>query len=132
VLLIGLNALQVRRKRRVGECLVPPPERYAHEIFHGNLATIRLVDETEEEERIRLDRFFAKQRTPIAKTMEADEQDVIRTFQDPRRFDHLKLFPGSNWEFSKWDKMDVLGFAGCWVGVGLVLALLWGILHLGS
>ena len=35
------------------------------------------------------------------------------TRRNPRRFDDRKLFPGSAWEFTKWDRVDTVGFLVC-------------------
>jgi solute:Na+ symporter, SSS family len=72
----------------------------------------------------RLDRFFAKMKTPSLADPEADAKEVALSYQNPGRFDHKKLFPNSNWEFNKWDKVDALGFLGaCGIAL-LVIALL--------
>ena len=49
-----------------------------------------------------------------------------------RRFDHHKLFPNSNWEFTKWDRQDALGFFGCCAFVGVILLFFKGVLALGG
>ena len=36
-----------------------------------------------------------------------------------------KLRPGSNWEFMKPVRADVLGFVGSWLLVGVIIFLLW-------
>ncbi|MEA3189155.1 MAG: solute:Na+ symporter, family [Chthoniobacter sp.] len=80
----------------------------------------------------RLDGFFAKMKTPVATPPEADEREVALSYEKPDRFDYKKLFPGTNWEFSKWTPSDFLGFFGCWVIVLLILGMLWLLLQLGK
>jgi Na+/proline symporter len=80
----------------------------------------------------RADGFYVKLKTPVAATPEEDREEVARSYQEPHRFDHLKLFPWSNWEFTKWSKKDFVGFFGCWVVVGVILGFLYVVLHLGS
>jgi hypothetical protein len=70
--------------------------------------------------------FYAKLKTPVAPTPEEDKLEVQRSYEDPTRFDHEKLLPGTNWEFTKWNMKDVIGFGACW---GIVLVIL-GILYL--
>lgn len=70
--------------------------------------------------------FYAKLKTPVAPTPEEDKLEVQRSYEDPNRFDHEKLLPGTNWEFTKWTMKDVIGFSACW---GIVLVIL-GILYL--
>jgi Na+/proline symporter len=78
------------------------------------------------------DQFYAKMKTPIAPTPDADAEDVRKSAENPHRFDNRKLLPGTNWEFEKWTLKDVLGFGGCWAIVGVILLVLWAVLHAGS
>ncbi|MFM9029666.1 MAG: hypothetical protein ACKOTF_03125 [Opitutaceae bacterium] len=71
-------------------------------------------------------------KTPVAATLEEDARRVSDSYANPTCYDHLKLFPGSNWEFTKWDRMDGLGFLACCALVGLVLLVFKGALMLGS
>ncbi len=65
---------------------------------------------TKPDDRRLLDRFFVKMKTPSMPDPKADEEELQKSFQNPSRFDHKKLFPNSNWEFYKWDRVDALGF----------------------
>jgi Na+/proline symporter len=132
VLLIGLSLLLPHRNKSVGPCRALRPEEYAKVIMQGNIGEAFLSNETAEEEKIRLDRFFAKQRTPIAPTSEEDERVLAETFACPQDYDHLKLFPTSQWEFSKWSRNDTLGFGACCGGVVVILGLLWLALGIGA
>jgi Na+/proline symporter len=73
-------------------------------------------------------RFYAKMKTPVAAKPEADQAELARSQTQPDRFDHQKLFPGSQWEFTRWARRDYLGFAACWGLVGAILLLLTGLL----
>jgi solute:Na+ symporter, SSS family len=86
---------------------------------------------TKPDELERADRFFAKMRTPVAATPELDKEEVQLSFEMPHRFDDKKIVKGSNWQFTKWDRNDFLGFLGCWVIVGAILLVLWGVTHIG-
>jgi hypothetical protein len=58
--------------------------------------------------------FFGKMKTPVGSTPEIDRMAVEATRSAPERFDHLKLLgPGSSWELTRWDRVDVMGFAIC-------------------
>ena len=81
------------------------------------------------EQQNRTARFFAKLRTPIDLTPEQDTKEVALSQANPTRFDHLKLFPNSNWELYIWKKNDLLAFLSCWGAVLLVLALLFAVVH---
>lgn len=79
--------------------------------------------------RERIDWFFGKMKTPVAPTPEEDEAEMERTRRDPHRFDHLKLFPRSSWEFTKWNRVDTIGFLLCCLISGAIIALFWGLLR---
>ncbi len=57
-----------------------------------------------------LDRFFVKMKTPVSPNPEIDKREMELSYQNPRRFDHIKLFPNTNWELNRWNKVDGLGF----------------------
>ena len=80
----------------------------------------------------RVARFYVRMKTPVAKTLEEDALEVERSYANPGRYDHVKLFPRSNWEFTKWDKMDAFGFICCCALVGVVLLVFKGVLLIGS
>ena len=72
-----------------------------------------------------LDRFFAKVHTPVQPTPEAEEEALRRAVANYDEIERRKLRPGSNWEFMKPVRADVLGFIGSWVLVGVIVFLLW-------
>lgn len=81
---------------------------------------------------VRVARFYARMKTPVAKTLDEDAIEVEKSYANPTRFDHLKLFPHSSWEFTKWDKRDTIGFICCCALVGVVLLVFKGVLVIGS
>jgi len=83
-------------------------------------------------EKKRLDRFFGKLHTPVQPTPEEDEAAVEHAGLHPEKFETDKIWPGSNWEISKPGWIDVIGFGGSCVLVGLILALLWFMAGLGA
>jgi SSS family solute:Na+ symporter len=85
-----------------------------------------------EQDKHRIDGFFAKLKTPIAPTPEEDDREVALSYANPHRFDDRKLFPRSTWEFAKWKGTDYVGFSICWVVVGLIIAFLWFVLNIGA
>lgn len=87
---------------------------------------------TKPDELERADRLFAKLRTPVAPTPQLDKEEIELSVQKPDRFDYKKIFPRSSWQFTRWNRDDVLGFLGCWAIVGAILAVLWGILQIGA
>lgn len=80
----------------------------------------------------RVARFYARMKTPVAATPEEDTAVIAASYANPTRFDHLKLFPKTNWEFTKWNRMDALGFAACCALVGVVIMVFKGAMALGG
>jgi solute:Na+ symporter, SSS family len=77
----------------------------------------------------KVDLFFGKMKTPVAPSVELDREEMQHTERDPRRFDHLKLFPRSSWEFTRWNRLDTLGFLACCAVSGSIVLLFWGLLQ---
>ena len=80
-----------------------------------------------------LDQFYGKLRTPVRGTSDGgDEHEMDLTRADPNRFDHLKIFPRSNWEFRRWNREDWAGVVGSCLAVVSVVALLMLVVNLGG
>jgi hypothetical protein len=62
-------------------------------------------------------------KTPVLVDRRADERELELSYASPDRFDHLKMFPRTGWEFCKWDKTDIVGF-------GIALLVAFGIIGL--
>lgn len=73
----------------------------------------------------RVARFFGKMKTPVEATPELDREAMRRTEADPARFDHLKLWPRSAWEFTRWNRTDAAGFLGCCAATAVIIAGAW-------
>ncbi len=76
-----------------------------------------------------VDQFFGKMKTPVGATPELEAAAMEATRADPRRFDHLKLFPGSSWEHTKWDRVDTVGFLVSCAVVAVIVATFWMLLE---
>ena len=72
-----------------------------------------------------LDRFFARVHTPVQPTPEEEERVLRHAVEHYEEVEKRKLRPGSNWEIMKPKLIDVIGFGGCWLLVGVMLFLLW-------
>jgi SSS family solute:Na+ symporter len=72
-----------------------------------------------------LDGFFGKIHTPVQPTPEADALAVEAAAREPERIARLKVRPKSSWEILKPTRMDVIGFGGSWIMVGVIILLLW-------
>jgi hypothetical protein len=56
--------------------------------------------------------FYVKMKTKVIPDRELDKAELEKSYANPTRFDHTKLFPNSSWEFCKWDKEDTWGVIG--------------------
>lgn len=79
-----------------------------------------------------LDRFFGKLHTPVQPTPAAEQAALAQAAAQPDLHKHQKLFPRSGWEILKPSWLDVAGFGGSWVLVGVVLLLLWLLVTIGA
>jgi Na+/proline symporter len=71
----------------------------------------------------RVARFYGRMKTPVGATSELERAALAETERRPDRFDHTKLWPRSNWEFCRWDRVDTLGFLGCCALSGTIVLL---------
>lgn len=87
---------------------------------------------TKPQDRDLLDQFYGKMLTPVVGSHEDDQREMELTCTNPNRFNHVKIFPGSNWEFRKWNLVDWVGILVSCIAVMSVVALLIFIVNLGS
>ncbi len=71
----------------------------------------------------RVAQFYGKMKTPVGDTPELEAAAMEETHRNPTRFDHTKLFPRSNWEFCKWDRVDTIGFIVCCAGSAAIIGI---------
>jgi hypothetical protein len=76
-----------------------------------------------------VDSFFGKMKTPVGCTRELDDAALEETRLAPLRFNYTKLFPNSDWEFTKWDRSDASGFAVCCAVSASIIGLFWAALR---
>jgi SSS family solute:Na+ symporter len=79
-----------------------------------------------------LDRFYVKMKTPVLADREADERELETSYAKPHRFDHLKMFPRTGWEFCRWDKTDIVGFSLAMLVAFGIIGLLVVLVSIGS
>lgn len=79
-----------------------------------------------------LDRFFARVHTPVQPTPEEEERALRRAVERYEEVEKRKIKPGSNWEIMKPGWIDVVGFGGSWLLVGLIILLLWLVTKWGT
>lgn len=83
-------------------------------------------------DRRRIDLFYGKMKTPVGATPELEAAAVEETRRAPARFDGEKLFPHSNWEFTRWNRTDTIGFITCCLLSGGIVSLFWFLLRLAA
>lgn len=84
-------------------------------------------------EKERLDKFYGKLLTPVVGSCNLeDDKEMALTNAEPTRFNHLKIFPNSNWEFRKWNREDWTGVIVSCLAVLSVVGLLMLIVSLGT
>ena len=68
-----------------------------------------------------LDRYYVKMKTPVRPDPEDDQRELELSYKDPTRFDHRKMFPGTDLEIQKPTRSDTWGFV---ISVGICFAFL--------
>ena len=67
-----------------------------------------------------------------AAILSEDEKELALSYENPARFDHLKMLRNSNWEFGKWDKLDMIGFLISCSTVVAIVGLLFVMVSIGG
>ena len=87
------------------------------------LMVIARLTKSDAEER--LDRFYARMRTPVLTDHDADARALSQAIENPRLLDNRKLWPRSSWEFYKWTATDFWGFLiSCIIAIAVVALLI--------
>ena len=79
-----------------------------------------------------LDRFYVRMKTPVHPNPERDGEEVAKSYENPDRFENKKIFPGSQLEFTRWNKEDLVGFLLGIFGAILVIALTLLVARIGA
>ncbi len=75
-------------------------------------------------------RFYVKMKTKVIPDAALDKAELEISYANPSRFDHLKLFPNSSWEFCKWNWEDTWGFLLCIALTVGILGGFWAVMRL--
>ena len=77
--------------------------------------------------------FYGKMKTPVGDTPELEQAAMQATRTEPARFEHLKLLGrDSSWEFTRWNRVDAVGFVVCCVLSAGLIGIFCLLLHLAS
>jgi solute:Na+ symporter, SSS family len=100
-------------------------------IFFPFLILILVSYFTKPEDKKRLDQFYGKMLTPVVGSHEDDERAMELTRANPARFNHLLMFPNSDWEVRRWNREDWMGVIISSLAAVSVVILLIFIVSLG-
>jgi SSS family solute:Na+ symporter len=87
---------------------------------------------TRPDDKNRLDRFYSKMRTPVLVDRGEDKRQLDKSLADPNRYREKLLFPNSQFELFKWDRVDTIGFALSVIAVLAIIGMLQFLLNIGS
>ena len=69
-----------------------------------------------------LDRLYVKMKTPVDPDPDVDRREMESSLADPGRFNHRRLFPGTNLEFQKPRLIDAAGFI---ISLAVCFLIIW-------
>jgi SSS family solute:Na+ symporter len=76
--------------------------------------------------------FYAAVHTPVVADPEEDARRVQAAVDNPEIAERDKIFPGTDWEFWKPTKADIIGFFICWLIIGVIIWLYGAIMSIGA
>lgn len=79
-----------------------------------------------------LDRYFVKMKTEVDPDPETDRKNLEESYRNPKRFENLRLFPGTDIEALKPRKSDIVGVALSIVACFAIIALLVWLANIGA
>jgi len=91
------------------------------------LITVSLLTRPNSERTLR--EFYARVHTPVVADPELDARLVQEKVENPHLVEQNKIFPGTNWEFWRPTRFDILGLLAC---LGIVAAVISLYLLIGS
>ncbi len=100
--------------------------------FFPFLVLVALAFLTRPDDKKTLDRFFVRMKTRVVQDRERDAKELATSYENPSRFDHNRLFPRSQWELEKWDRVDTVGFLAAILVMFGILGLLYLIISIGA
>jgi solute:Na+ symporter, SSS family len=86
---------------------------------------------TKPENKERLDRFYARMKTPAIADRDEDAKQVNLSYENTARFDYKKMFKKSQWEFEKFDKTDISGVLWFTLYGIIIMVILYWVATLG-
>ena len=87
---------------------------------------------TRRNSRAALDQYYVKMKTPVASDPIQDRVELEKSYAEPTRFDHRKLFPGTSLEFQRPGIVDIGGFILCFVICFAIIGLVLLVAQIGT
>lgn len=87
---------------------------------------------TRRNSRAALDQYYVKMKTPVASDPIQDRVEIEKSYAEPTRFDHRKLFPGTSLEFQRPGIVDIGGFILCFVICFVIIGLVLLVAQIGT
>lgn len=78
-----------------------------------------------------LDRYYAKMKTEVHPDPEIDHRQLEESYRNPSRFSDRLMFPGTQLEFTRPSRKDILGVIASIVAVVMIIGLLIGLASIG-
>ncbi|MDB4490297.1 sodium:solute symporter family protein [bacterium] len=94
-------------------------------LIFASLLTKRNSDEA-------LDRYYAKMKTEVDPDPVRDREKLEQSYKNPSQFEDIRLFPGTDFEFIRPRRKDIVGFAASVVLCCVIVLLLLGLVSIGS
>nr|MBI1231806.1 hypothetical protein [Cytophagales bacterium] len=79
-----------------------------------------------------LDRLYIKMRTPVEGDASSDREFLNSELADPQSLNRNKLFPGSDWEFARPSRLDIVGFLVTLISCFLVIGVSIWVARIGT
>ena len=61
-----------------------------------------------------------------------DREKLEQSYKNPSQFEDIRMFPGTDFEFIRPRRKDIVGFTGSVVLCGVIVLLLLGLVSIGS
>jgi SSS family solute:Na+ symporter len=98
--------------------------RILFRILFSFLAMFVISFVTKRDSETLLDRFYVRMKTIAVADKEKDRRELEESYLNPNRFEHMKVFPNSEWELNRWNKQDILGFLlSCSLMAGVIVVM---------
>jgi SSS family solute:Na+ symporter len=79
-----------------------------------------------------LDRLYVRMKTPVQPDPEEDKAEMEKSYAEPSRFDHRRLFPKTQLEIQRPTPMDFWGFIACFAICFAIIGIVLWVAQIGA